>query len=42
MSALFGQVLDHLHDIDLAGDVVRLRSNFQNGIKRLPISYRFR
>jgi cytochrome P450 len=41
MSALFGQVLDHLHDVDLAGDVVRLRSNFQNGIKRLPISYRF-
>ena len=42
MSALFGQVLDHLHDVDLAGDVVRLRSNFQNGIKRLPITYRFR
>jgi cytochrome P450 len=41
MSALFGQVLDHLHDVDLAGDVVRLRSNFQNGIKRLPITYRF-
>jgi cytochrome P450 len=42
MSALFGQVLDHLHDVDLAGDVVRLRSNFQNGIKRLPITYHFR
>jgi cytochrome P450 len=42
MSALFGQVLDHLDDVELAGDVVRLRSNFQNGLKRLPISYRFR
>jgi cytochrome P450 len=41
MSALFGQVLDHLDDVELAGDVVRLRSNFQNGLKRLPISYRF-
>jgi len=42
MSALFSQVLDHLEDAEVAGNVVRLRSNFQNGIKRLPIAYRFR
>jgi len=42
MSALFSQVLDHLEDAEVAGNVVRLRSNFQNGIKRLPITYRFR
>ncbi|WP_233495756.1 cytochrome P450 [Geodermatophilus sp. TF02-6] len=42
MTALFGELLDRLHDVELAGDVVRLRSNFQNGIKRLPITYRYR
>lgn len=41
MSALFTQVLDHLHDVEIDGEVRRLRSNFQNGLKRLPIAYRF-
>jgi cytochrome P450 len=39
MSALLGQVLDHLHDLEQAGPVVRLRSNFQNGVKRLPVRF---
>ncbi|MCW2948830.1 MAG: cytochrome [Actinoallomurus sp.] len=39
MRAMFGAVLDRLHDIEPAGDPVRLRSNFQNGIKRLPIRW---
>lgn len=40
MSALFGQVLDRMHDLALDGEVVRLQSNFQSGIKHLPISFR--
>jgi cytochrome P450 len=39
MRAMFGAVLDRLHDIEPAGDAIRLRSNFQNGIKRLPIRW---
>jgi len=42
MTALFGELLDRVDDLELAGPVVRLRSNFQNGIKRLPITYRLR
>jgi cytochrome P450 len=40
MTALFGELLDRVDDVELAGPVVRLRSNFQNGIKRLPVTYR--
>jgi cytochrome P450 len=40
MRALFGAVLDRFQQIELAGEVVRLRSNFQNGIKHLPIRWR--
>jgi cytochrome P450 len=39
LRAMFGAVLDRLHDIEPAGEPVRLRSNFQNGIKRLPIRW---
>jgi cytochrome P450 len=39
MRAMFGAVLDRLHDIEPAGEAIRLRSNFQNGIKRLPIRW---
>jgi cytochrome P450 len=39
MRAMFGAVLDRLHDIEPAGEPIRLRSNFQNGIKRLPIRW---
>jgi cytochrome P450 len=40
MRALFGAVLDHFAEVEPAGEVVRLRSNFQNGIKHLPIRWR--
>jgi cytochrome P450 len=39
MRAMFTAVLDQLHDIEPAGEPRRLRSNFQNGIKRLPIRW---
>ena len=39
MRAMFAAVLDLLGEVELAGDPVRLRSNFQNGLKRLPIRW---
>jgi cytochrome P450 len=39
MRAMFGAVLDKLGEVQLAGEPVRLRSNFQNGVKHLPISW---
>ncbi|MCP2257626.1 Cytochrome P450 [Streptoalloteichus tenebrarius] len=39
MRALFTAVLDHWAEIEPAGEAVRLRSNFQNGIKHLPIRF---
>jgi cytochrome P450 len=39
MSALFAAVLDRLGEVELGGEVVRLRSNFQNGIKQLPVRW---
>ena len=40
MRAMFTAVLDHLHGLEPAGEPRRLRSNFQNGIKRLPIRWK--
>jgi len=40
MRALFAAVLDAFSDPELAGEVVRLRSNFQNGVKHLPVRWR--
>jgi cytochrome P450 len=40
LRAMFAAVLDLLGEIEPAGDPVRLRSNFQNGIKSLPIRWR--
>ncbi|GGM59808.1 cytochrome P450 [Longimycelium tulufanense] len=40
MRALFAAVSDLWSKVELAGEVVRLRSNFQNGIKHLPIRFR--
>jgi len=40
MRAMFAAVLDRLDGVELAGPPVRLRSNFQNGIKHLPIRWR--
>ncbi len=39
MRAMFGAVLDLLGEVEPAGHPVRLRSNFQNGLKRLPIRW---
>lgn len=39
MRAMFGAVLELLGHLELAGEPVRLRSNFQNGIKHLPIRW---
>ena len=39
MRAMFSAVLDLLGEVEPAGDPVRLRSNFQNGIKSLPVRW---
>lgn len=39
MTAIFGQVLERMPGITLAGDPVRLQSNFQNGLKSLPVRW---
>ncbi|MFF4597209.1 cytochrome P450 [Amycolatopsis sp. NPDC001319] len=39
MRALFEAVLDQLGEVRLAGEPRRLRSNFQNGLKSLPIQW---
>ncbi len=39
LRAFVGTVLDQLGPFSLAGAPVRLRSNFQNGIKHLPLSW---
>jgi cytochrome P450 len=42
MAALFRAVMDQLGEVELAGEPTRLRSNFQNGIKHLPIRWQVR
>jgi cytochrome P450 len=39
LRALFTALFDVLGEVEPAGEPVRLRSNFQNGIKHLPISW---
>jgi cytochrome P450 len=39
MEAIFAAVLDRFTSVELAGETTRLRSNFQNGLKRLPIRW---
>jgi cytochrome P450 len=39
MRAMLGQVLERMPRIRLAGEPVRLTSNFQNGLKRLPVRW---
>lgn len=39
LRAMFGAVLDLLGEVTLAGEPVRLRSTFQNGLKSLPIRW---
>jgi len=40
MQALFGELLRRLEHIELAGEVRNLRSNFQRGMKYLPVRWR--
>lgn len=40
MRAMFSQVLERMPDLRLAGEPVRLTSNFQNGLKHLPVRWR--
>jgi cytochrome P450 len=40
MRAIFAAALDRFPDVEQAGPAVRLRSNFQNGVKHLPIRWR--
>lgn len=40
MLALLAAVLERMGDLELAGEPSRLRSNFQNGLKHLPIRWR--
>jgi cholest-4-en-3-one 26-monooxygenase len=39
IKVMFEEVLARVPDMELAGDVQRLRSNFINGIKHLPVSF---
>jgi cholest-4-en-3-one 26-monooxygenase len=39
INIMFNEVLDRLHDIELNGDVQRLRSNFINGLKHIPLKF---
>ncbi len=39
ITVLFDRILDRLPDIEQAGPVQRLRSNFINGTKHLPVSF---
>ena len=34
---MFEELLPRLADIELGGDVTRVRSNFVNGIKKFPV-----
>jgi cytochrome P450 len=36
---MFEELLDRLPDIELAGPVRRLRSNFINGVKQMPVRF---
>jgi cytochrome P450 len=38
--ALFAEVLSRLHALELAGPVERLRSNFINGPRHMPVRFR--
>ena len=40
MQAIFGELLRRLDHIELAGEVQYLRSNFQRGVKYLPVRWR--
>jgi hypothetical protein len=35
---MFEELLPRLKNVELAGDVTRVRSNFVNGIKKFPLA----
>ena len=39
INVMFDEVLDRLHDLELTGPVRRLRSNFINGLKHIPLKF---
>ncbi len=39
IQVIFDEILDHWSDLDLAGEPSRLRSNFINGIKHIPLKF---
>jgi cholest-4-en-3-one 26-monooxygenase len=39
INVMFDEILDRLHDIELTGPVSRLRSNFINGLKHIPLKF---
>lgn len=40
MRSMLGEIMDQLGPLALAGEPVRLRSNFQQGLKSLPVTWR--
>jgi len=40
MRAIFSEILDQLGELEPAGPPVRLVSNFQQGLKRLPVRWK--
>jgi cytochrome P450 len=40
INVMFDEILNRLHDIELVGPVSRLRSNFINGLKHVPLKFR--
>jgi cytochrome P450 len=36
---IFDELLDRWHDLELTGEPQRLRSNFINGIKHIPLRF---
>ncbi len=40
INVMFDVLLDRLHDLEITGPVSRLRSNFINGIKHIPLRFR--
>jgi len=39
MREMLGQLITQLGRVELAGEPVRLQSNFQQGLKSLPVSW---
>jgi len=39
INVMFDEILDRLHNIELAAPVSRLRSNFINGLKHIPLKF---